>query len=1492
MITQRLKIDGSNIVKQDGSLFTAWGHNYGGGRSTTDQAGIEGAWENNLYAPYSNNGIPAFTITKVTWVFNGIAGVAYGSVKYAQYDVTVSVGEQIPSGIFEVGSQIIASNIGSTVMNGDKFLWDAPANKDVTATVKSKTNNTFTFVKNFALTSATTIANPSSVNSTTTAGLQNTELTPAAAVVHPPSVESDLYVLKKNGSKIIRVCIQLNKFMNNVNSPNEYQLNKLYDFLNLAAKYDIYVIINGANTWTGADQPDWLIWATEENRWLAQANFWRAVANKIGGHPVLAWYSLINEPVDNILGEGSVNNYLESPPFGNNMSVSSGGSTIKFNTNGDEGYGIFSQLADYTTGVEYVTKLYNWAGEWSAGNYETLSLVTYNNNYYVTNASTTSSPENNPWFKVKWKTEFFKYASATDLGGGDYTVYSITRNYGNYGELLNNPTNAYVAPIDGNLNWNENITGGFYGIGVYYNPYIVLSNRNRTNKDIARLWINKMKSAIKEVDKNTPITFGAMVQFGNPNVSGAGTGNKAGFSYQNTVDLLDIISPHQYPSGTAVASTTIVSNLEATLEVWNGAITTVTGSTSATFTTNSGTFTTGMTVTSANIPAGTTVIVSGSNITLSNAATATGTGTASSVPVVKLTKGNTQGLVIGQTVSKISGTGVFGGFFGTPSISSINSNTEFTVNSNHATSGPVVFSILDNQLTIDQNVNAIRSMYDPANLKPIILEEGAIPFGGSLRGTVNYLLKIKRYLAGALNNYAGHGWNDSDNFGKAFDVTEPFMSDSLIDDNNRVVVTGPNDPNFDSTKLSNFVALATNIPQVTGRRYLSTIIDRTPTVKRVTATPGSGISASSALPYTFSVTAIVGYKINSVSGSGTTKTFTTSSNHNLYTGQSVEISGFTPTAYNTSSANHGTVTVPSGSTNTFQLIYTANPGTATVAGSVIVEETRVNSSETSVPSSASVTTTFTSNKITVFWSAYLNPETKSDNAVAYKLPTLQGYKIYMYDWLNSQYKKTTQQPTGTSTSIDFTNVGYASPIISPPLAGFKFELFDSFDSSNKMGVAIDGSYINQTQLVKTGSFLPEYSDMVLIPNTTSARIKFDLNGIYIGSNQAVVSAKNVAYLSTNGYSRSSSITNSGAGLTTSLTNAGTSGGWRIYGGGTTDPGTALNASPTIYYPNLPNTAQMLRSPNSDDGTPTLNIATNNIKSKFTATATPPVTSLNVYAYIKVPYAQSATVRVLANDTLGDLKYNSNTTPDLINYRGAYRQGTIAIPTAYQTGDIVYYKTLTNTNEGIYKAKNSGNSNIYAPTNTDNWELLYETKGTFASYSTNNQNSETINQNFAWIKIGTLTSENSNIENFDLSDIEVYITATKNSANSVYVAKIYADALISDAPGTEAAQVQLIPNSLEYSYPPNASIPYSAATISFKNNSAAGWYGSPTVSGVDGQFLYGLTSQATMDNMHLRFVPSNVNYPNDLGKSLVMGTSYVEVKMQETLSRKGTPIVSG
>ena len=79
-------------------------------------------------------------------------------------------------------------------------------------------------------------------------------------------------------------------------------------FCDLAAKYDIYVIVNAANAWVAGNQPDWLAWANDNDRWTAQARLWSSIAQTLNNHPAVAWYSLISEPVEQF--DDSIITYL------------------------------------------------------------------------------------------------------------------------------------------------------------------------------------------------------------------------------------------------------------------------------------------------------------------------------------------------------------------------------------------------------------------------------------------------------------------------------------------------------------------------------------------------------------------------------------------------------------------------------------------------------------------------------------------------------------------------------------------------------------------------------------------------------------------------------------------------------------------------------------------------------------------------------------------------------------------------------------------------------------------------------------------------------------------------------------------------------------------------------------------------------------------------------------------------------------------------------
>jgi len=330
MITQRLKIDGTNIVKQDGSLFPVWGHNYDNLNILDIGAYgeiIENVWSDNLYA---KGGI--FTVNKIAWSYVSGTGPTF------TYNVTLTLNEALSSDTFTIGTDKITiagspTLIGTNVFGGTSVNFsiegaatDVNNNRQAISNINT-TNNTITFQQEFK----------NFINANTVGTSVNNVL------IGMGSIELDLAIMKNIAkSKIIRICLQLDKFMlddqgyqaaidaanegkddsddadqqpndiisfieepvTDVNTDpflvDQDQLDNLYAFCDLAAKYDIYVIINGANSWVAGDQPDWLAWSNDVDRWTAQASFWSSVAQTVNAHPAVAWYSLINEPVEGI----------------------------------------------------------------------------------------------------------------------------------------------------------------------------------------------------------------------------------------------------------------------------------------------------------------------------------------------------------------------------------------------------------------------------------------------------------------------------------------------------------------------------------------------------------------------------------------------------------------------------------------------------------------------------------------------------------------------------------------------------------------------------------------------------------------------------------------------------------------------------------------------------------------------------------------------------------------------------------------------------------------------------------------------------------------------------------------------------------------------------------------------------------------------------------------------------------------------------------------
>jgi hypothetical protein len=110
-------------------------------------------------------------------------------------------------------------------------------------------------------------------------------------------VETDFRSMKQLGANVVRVHIQFGKFMQCATTPNKQALERLQKLLKLAEKLELYIDLTGLGCYHKKDIPPWYDAMNEAERWDAQAQFWRAVADRCKKSPALFCYDLMNEPV-------------------------------------------------------------------------------------------------------------------------------------------------------------------------------------------------------------------------------------------------------------------------------------------------------------------------------------------------------------------------------------------------------------------------------------------------------------------------------------------------------------------------------------------------------------------------------------------------------------------------------------------------------------------------------------------------------------------------------------------------------------------------------------------------------------------------------------------------------------------------------------------------------------------------------------------------------------------------------------------------------------------------------------------------------------------------------------------------------------------------------------------------------------------------------------------------------------------------------------------
>ncbi len=110
-------------------------------------------------------------------------------------------------------------------------------------------------------------------------------------------VEEDFREMRDLGATVVRIHLQVNRFMTTPERPNERSLVQLQRLLELAEATGLYLDLTGLGCYRKSDTPAWYEEAAEKERWAVQARFWEAISATCAPSPAVLCYNLMNEPV-------------------------------------------------------------------------------------------------------------------------------------------------------------------------------------------------------------------------------------------------------------------------------------------------------------------------------------------------------------------------------------------------------------------------------------------------------------------------------------------------------------------------------------------------------------------------------------------------------------------------------------------------------------------------------------------------------------------------------------------------------------------------------------------------------------------------------------------------------------------------------------------------------------------------------------------------------------------------------------------------------------------------------------------------------------------------------------------------------------------------------------------------------------------------------------------------------------------------------------------
>ncbi|AQQ69842.1 Endo-beta-mannanase [Limihaloglobus sulfuriphilus] len=127
-------------------------------------------------------------------------------------------------------------------------------------------------------------------------------------------VVGDFQEMKSYGANVVRIHLQLHRFMDSPDQPNAESLKTLERLVKLAEKTGLYLNITGLACYHKDMVPDWYNNVTEEQRWKIQAEFWENVAKICAAGSAIFCYDLMNEPV--LPGNKQESDWLPGEGFG------------------------------------------------------------------------------------------------------------------------------------------------------------------------------------------------------------------------------------------------------------------------------------------------------------------------------------------------------------------------------------------------------------------------------------------------------------------------------------------------------------------------------------------------------------------------------------------------------------------------------------------------------------------------------------------------------------------------------------------------------------------------------------------------------------------------------------------------------------------------------------------------------------------------------------------------------------------------------------------------------------------------------------------------------------------------------------------------------------------------------------------------------------------------------------------------------------------------